>query len=126
MDLFRKELGRKGEELAKHYLVEHGYQIVQQNFLLRNGEIDIIAIENPESKDRTLVFFEVKTRTSNDYGTPLEAITYYKMKALVRAAEVFKHSHKNLPDALRIDAIAVTVLPNGELVNIEHVKNISE
>lgn len=125
MDINRKLLGKKGEDLAVNFLEKLEYQIIARNFLLRNGEIDIIAIENPFDKDKTLVFFEVKTRTSSDFGTPLEAITYFKMKALIRAAGVYKHSHKNLPDAMRIDALAVTVLPSGELVNIEHVKNIS-
>ena len=128
MDYFRKQLGKRGEDLATQYLISKGYQVVQRNYLLRNGEIDIIAIENPRlpADQRTLVFFEVKTRSSNDYGTPLEAITYFKMKALIRAAEFYKHSHKNLPDGMRIDAISVTLLPSGELDEIEQVRNISQ
>ncbi len=120
-------IGRQGEEHAANYLREKGYQIIARNFRIRNGEIDIIAAENPDdSKNRTLVFFEVKSRTTEEFGTPLEAITYFKLKALTRSAQVYKISHKNLPDAMRIDALAVVVLPSGELVNIEHVKNITQ
>ena len=125
--LTKTELGRIGEQLADNYLTKHGYQIIGRNFRLRNGEIDVIAIENPEGlpKDKTLVFIEVKTRTTEDFGTPLEAITYYKLKALIRSAEVYKTSHKNLPDSMRIDAIAIIVDLDGVLVSLEHVKNIS-
>jgi len=125
--LQKNKLGRIGEQLAEHFLTKNNYNIVQRNFRLRNGEIDIIAIENPEglAKDKTLVFIEVKTRTTEDFGTPLEAITYFKLKTLIRSAEVYKTSHKNLPDAMRIDAIAIIVDQNGELASLEHVKNIS-
>ena len=119
------ELGKIGEHIAENYLTKNDYQIVGRNFRLRNGEIDIIAIENTNSKDKTLVFFEVKTRTTKDFGTPLEAITRFKLRALIRAAQVYKLSHKNLPDAMRIDALAIIVMPTGELVNLEHVRNIS-
>ena len=126
MTLQKNELGRIGEHLARGFLTKNGYKIIDRNFRLRNGEVDIIAIENPnDPKNNVLVFFEVKTRTSEEFGTPLEAITYFKLKALTRSAQVYKVSHLNLPDAMRIDALAVIVLPNGELVNIEHVKNIS-
>ena len=127
MFLQKNEIGRIGEHLARSFLAKNGYQIIDRNFRLRNGEIDIIAIENPKSqaKDRTLVFFEVKTRTSEEFGTPLEAITYFKMKALIRSAQVYKVSHNDLPEAMRVDALSVIVLANGELVSIEQVKNIS-
>ncbi len=120
------KLGVLGEMYATSYLKKNNYRIMARNFRLRNGEIDIIGIENPDSlKNNTLVFFEVKTRTTEEFGTPLESITYFKIKALTRSAEVYKASHHNLPDAMRIDAIAVILTPLGELVNIEHVKNIS-
>jgi len=126
MFLQKNELGRIGEHLARNFLAKKGYQIIDRNFRLRNGEIDIIAIENPKDlKNRTLVFFEVKTRTTEEFGTPLQAITYFKMKALVRSAQVYKASHNNLPEAMRVDAIAVIVMPNGEFVSIEQTKNIS-
>ncbi|MDP3941031.1 MAG: YraN family protein [bacterium] len=118
-------LGKIGEEYATNCLEKIGYGIVERNFRLRNGEIDIVAIDQKE-KPPTLVFVEVKTREGNAYGTPLEAITYYKLKFLIRTAMVYSTMHPRLPKALRIDAIAVSVGPNNELLDIEHVKNISQ
>jgi putative endonuclease len=73
----------------------------------------------------TLVFVEVKTRTSNDFGTPLEAIGYYKIRSLIKTAHVFKMKHRNVPELMRIDAVSVMISANNELLEIELVKNIS-
>lgn len=118
--------GKKGEDAAASFLKRQGFTIIEQNFRIRNGEIDIIAIDpSTGSGQKTLVFVEVKTRSSEQFGTPFEAIHYWKMKALLNAAQVYKISHKNLPDLMRIDAVAVSINKNGEVINIEHIKNIS-
>lgn len=113
--------GKLGEDLACDYLKKLGYHILDRNFRLRNGEIDIVAIDK---KDNAVVFVEVKTRTTEEFGSPLEAITWWKMKALVRAAQFYKIFHRGLPELMRIDAIAVELRDIGEPI-IEHVKNIS-
>lgn len=112
--------GKTGEDLAEDFLKNKGFEIVERNFKGRYGEIDIIALD----KD-TLVFVEVKTRTSSQFGNPLEAITSWKLRTLVKTAQFYKLTHQNLPDSLRIDAIAVELFTRGELKNIEHVRNIS-
>ena len=114
--------GIHGEVSAANYLKQNGYVILETNFRIRNGELDIIAVDK---KENTLVFVEVKTRSSEQFGTPFEAIHYWKMKALLNAAEVYKSTHKNLPDLMRIDAIAISISKNGEVTSIEHMKNIS-
>lgn len=114
-------LGKRGEDLAREFLTKQGYKIIEQNYSKRYGEIDLIAIHN-----NILVFIEVKTRTSNQYGTPLESITPWKLKAVIRSAEYYKLTHKNLPDLMRIDAVSVKLLPSGELEDIELMQNISE
>ncbi|SRR5260221_2627195 len=113
-------VGKKGEDLAVQYLIEKGYKILERNFRKRNGEIDIVALQNG-----VLVFIEVKTRTSIKYGTPFEAVTYFKLKSLMKTAELYKMSHKNLPDAMRIDAIAILLDANMHAEKIEHMENIS-
>lgn len=113
-------LGKRGEELAGEYLKKQGYTIIEKNFSKRYGEIDLIALDR-----ETLVFIEVKTRTSHEFGTPLEAITPWKLKAVIRSAQYYKLTHKNLPDLMRIDAVSVTLYPSGEIDDIELVKNIS-
>lgn len=120
--------GKKGEDLATAFLEKKGYGIVERNFRTRNGEIDIVAIDpsTGSGQDQTLVFIEVKTREGNAFGTPLEAITYFKLKFLIRTATFYSASHPRLPKGLRIDAIAVSLGPSGEMLDIEHVKNISQ
>lgn len=109
-----------GENLAAEYLRKKGYKIIERNFRRRYGEIDIIA-----SNDDTLVFFEVKTRKSILYGTPLEAITRWKLQELVRTAQFYKLAHRHLPELMRIDAISITLNHENRLDTIEHIENIS-
>lgn len=117
--------GKIGEDHAASFLEKKGYFIVERNFRTRNGEIDIVAIDQSE-KSPTLVFIEVKTREGEAFGTPLEAITYYKLKFLIRTATFYSATHPRLPKGLRIDAIAVSLGQNGDVLDIEHVKNISQ
>lgn len=116
----RQSAGNRGEELAVSFLRKKGFMILARNFRIRGGEIDIIALEK-----ETLVFIEVKSRSSSRFGSPFEAITPWKMKALARAAQFYKASHKNLPDAMRIDAIGIKFFaPGGEDFEIEYMRNI--
>ncbi|HUQ84952.1 MAG TPA: YraN family protein [Candidatus Limnocylindrales bacterium] len=119
--------GNRGEDIATQYLIEKGYKIIARNFRIRGGEIDIIAIDPSTGSglNSTLVFIEVKTRTSLQYGTGLESITHWKLKALVKSAEFYKLQHKNLPDLMRIDAVVVMLDRFNDVDSIELVKNIS-
>ena len=110
---------RLGEEIAAKYLRNKGYKIIERNFRKGYGEIDLIAIDND-----TLVFIEVKTRTSKRFGTPLEQISYHKLKSLERTAIFYKKLHPTLPDALRIDAVSVELDSFGNVIMIELIKNI--
>lgn len=112
--------GAKGEDLAVLFLRKKGYKIIERNFRVRGGEIDIIAID-----DDTLVFIEVKARSTTEFGSPLEAITYWKLKSLIKTAQVYKIKNPKLPQSLRIDAVAITLDESGEAQTIELVKNIS-
>lgn len=113
-----------GEQKACDYLKKLGFKIIERNFRKGYGEIDIVAIDPSTSSGQVLVFVEVKTRTSNAFGTPLEAITYFKLKSLIKTAEYYKMTHRNLPESLRIDAVSVIL--NGNVVkSIELTKNIS-
>lgn len=123
-------IARQGEDAAATYLRKLGYKIIEKNFRKGYGEIDIIALRASGQagflgKDETLVFIEVKTRTSLEFGSPFEAITPWKVRTLVKTAQFYKLLHPNLPDLLRIDAIAVRMLKNGEVESIEHEENIS-
>lgn len=113
-------VGILGEQIAAQYLQKQGYKILETNYSKRYGEIDIVALDG-----KVLAFVEVKTRISSQYGTPFEAITPWKMKSLIKTAEFYAMSHPKLPQELRIDAVAVKLLPNKEVEEIELMKNIS-
>ena len=120
----KKIEGNLGEELAIDYLKRQNYRILERNFRTRNGEIDIIAIDRNE-KPHVLSFIEVKTRKSKSFGTPLEAIGYYKLQALRRTAEFYTLSHPELPETLRIDAVSIVLTADDRVAQLELVKNIS-
>lgn len=119
-------IAKLGEDKACEYLKKLGFKIIERNFRKEYGEIDIVAIDPTECPGQeVLVFVEVKTRTSNQFGSPLEAITYWKLKSLLKTAQYYKMTHKNLPESLRIDAVSVIL--NGQNVqDIELTRNISE
>lgn len=130
MTLAKNIQGKRGEEYAVSFLRSQGWEIVEQNFRIRGGEIDIIAIDpgsdaDPMGKEPTLAFVEVKTRSSTEFGTPLEAIGYYKLRALIKATQFYKLKHPKLPNLMRIDAVSVMVDDDDKLLDIELVKNVS-
>lgn len=108
-----------GENIACEYLKKLGFRILERNYRKTYGEIDIIALD----KD-ILAFIEVKTRTSNQFGSPLEAITPWKLRSLIKTAQYYKMTHHHLPESLRIDAVSVIL--NGQNVQrINLTRNIS-
>jgi len=111
-------LAREGEEIAEKYLQKLGFKIIDRNFRARNTELDIVAIH-----DNTLIFVEVKTRSTNKFGTPFEQIAYFKLKSLIKAAQHYKITHKNLPDLMRIDAVSVQF--DLKEPKVKHIQNIS-
>lgn len=117
----------KGEQIAVEYLKKKGYVIIERNFRGRNTEIDIIAIDPSTGSGQvdTLVFIEVKTRTSNQFGSPFEAIAFWKLRSLKKAALYYKLLHQKLPELLRIDAVGIILKSNNQIVSIELMKNIT-
>lgn len=112
--------GKYGEDLACGFLKKQGYKIIERNFRIRGGEIDIIAQDG-----ETLVYIEVKTRSSDYFGTPQEAVTQQKIKFLERAAKFYRNNKKNiikLPQLERIDVVAVN-LANPSNPQLSLIKN---
>lgn len=116
--------GRRGEEVAAKFLQKKGFKIIERNFFKRYGEIDIVATEF-NGKEKILVFIEVKTRKSSEFGSPLEAITPFKLRSLMKTSEYYVLTHKNLPELLRIDAVGIKLNDFGDIEDIEHVENIT-
>jgi len=109
-----------GEEIATNHLKNKGYKIIERNFRKGYGEIDIIAIYK-----NTLIFVEVKTRTTSLYGGAIESIAYHKIKSLIKTAQFYKMLHPKLPDAMRIDAILLDLNSSNKIVNVKHIENIT-
>ncbi len=97
-------LGDFGERMAAAYLEEQDYMILERNFSCRLGEIDIIA-----EKDGEIVFVEVKTRSSDEFGRPSEAVGRTKMSKIRKAATIFMLSNKLGDHKVRFDVMELFV-----------------
>ena len=115
-----KSLGRRGEDAAARYLRKLGYIIVARAHRDSIGEIDLIAVDG-----RTIVFIEVKTRTTHDAGHPADAVDEAKQRRLTRLALSYMKRHDLLDCAARFDVVAVTWPAPGRQT-IEHFKNAFE
>src|SRR3989344_3692867 len=118
MSGYKKEQGKYGEDLACKFLAGLDYEIVERNYLIRGGEIDIVALD----KDTTVII-EVKLRGGDDFGSAVESITTSKLRFLVRTTK-FYALEKKITGGLRIDLIAID-FKNGK-PEINHIKDITE
>jgi len=112
----RLNLGRWGEEEAARFLRRLGMRILERNLRTPVGEIDIVA-----RFGKFLVFIEVKTRRSDAFGTPQEAVGPVKQRQIIRAAQWYLGNAKGGGMQPRFDVVAVRPGPQGALV--EHIVN---
>lgn len=111
-----RKFGNAGEDLACRYLERNGYTIIERNkHFSKLCEIDIIA-----KYKKTTVFVEVKTRKTDNFGTPFEAIRKTKYENIKKGVQLYISENK-IKD-FRIDVIGITINPE---IKIEHLKNIS-
>ncbi len=110
-------IGKKGEDIATAFLKKKGYKILERNFYCRQGEIDIIAVDNKE-----IVFIEVKTRNNTNYGMPSEAVTKNKYKHLRKATEYYVYKNNLYQEFIRLDIIEI--LFKQDKYEINHIKQI--
>jgi putative endonuclease len=103
----KHRLGLLGQKIARVYLNGHGYRVIEENFVCRWGEIDLIAIEK-----ETLVFVEVRTRKSTKFLSPIETITLKKLKSVERTAKYYLCTHNDLPSSWQIDCLGVVIRAN--------------
>ncbi|WP_423840167.1 YraN family protein [Vibrio mytili] len=113
MGLFSKrQIGNQYESLAKQFLQRQGLRFLEQNFLTKVGEIDLIF-----QQDETIVFVEVKYRNNDRYGSAAEMVTYSKMRKLVKTAQIWLSRQKQSIHTIdyRFDVIAIQ--NNGRDIN---------
>jgi len=101
--------GAFGEEVVAAYLIEHNAEVVERNWRIREGEIDIIAL----LPSGVFAFVEVKTRSSLAFGHPFEAINRHKAHRMQRLALAWLATHGCLGCDYQIDVAAVLIGNNG-------------
>ncbi|MFC3561899.1 YraN family protein [Pedobacter jamesrossensis] len=110
------DLGKKGEAIAKSYLEEKGYEILDENWVYGKAEIDLIAYKNG-----LMVFVEVKSRTSVAFGQPEEFVQKAKQKKMELASleyiEIMNHQNE-----IRFDIIAITFKKDNTYI-LNHIED---
>lgn len=109
----KQQLGARGERRAERYLANLGYGFVAANYRTRFGEIDLIMRDGD-----TLVFVEVKTRRARHQGYPEEAVTWFKLRHTVKAAEAYCIAQKYKGN-WRIDVVGI------DSTNLTHLRNVT-
>jgi len=122
----KTEIGRRGEALAEGFLKRKGYKILDRNWKGRAGEIDIVALDG-----KTVVFVEVKTRSSEKFGSPKDAVDSRKKKHLTNAAKEYLRKKRKSKKPARFDVVGISI--KGETLfqrlrspEIEHIENAFE
>lgn len=98
----RRQIGMEYERIAGEYLQTQGYEILEYNFHCRYGEIDIIA-----KQEEYIVFIEVKYRSSERYGEPLEAITKGKQRTISKCAQAYLYKNRMWDVSVRFDVVGM-------------------
>ncbi len=113
--MYKKKLGAAGEDLAARYLIRNGYEIVERNKSFpKICEIDIIA-----KRKNKLYFVEVKTRKTDAFGIPSEAVDSRKLSHIRQGVKLYLEEHGKCD--FQVDVIAITLNPE---LKIEHFRNI--
>lgn len=110
------ELGRKGESLAKEYLEQQGYEIMDENWCHGKAEIDLIAY-----KDKVIIFTEVKTRSGTGFGQPEDFVDMRKQRLLAEAADEYIYL-MNHQGEVRFDIIAI-LFKNENNYKLNHIED---
>jgi len=116
MTLARVSLGKAAEDLACEELERLGYAVLARRYRRRAGEIDIIALD-----ESTVVFIEVKSRTSGAFGQAADAITWTKRRRMIHVAMDYLTRHRLHGRPCRFDVVSVHGGPDGAVIEV--VKN---
>jgi len=119
MQGYKKQFGNKGEKIAEDFLRNKGYKIIQRNYRCAFGEIDIIA----EYID-TIIFVEVRTKSTDNFGSPQDSITSSKIDKISKTAIMYIQEKNLIDQACQFDVIAITYKTGKP--NISHIENAFE
>jgi putative endonuclease len=112
-------LGRRGERAAARHLRRRGYRILERNFRVTEGEIDLVAF-----RDGVLAFVEVRSRTRPEVIDPAETVTRRKQRRVIKAAQAYmaEHGLTGEPVAARFDLVTVLFSPEGRCARVNHLE----
>ena len=119
MQTHKQILGREGERIAESYLRKKGYRVVERNYRSPVGELDLILLDR-----RVVVFVEVKTRSDDRFGAPLESVGPRKQKKMIKTALFFLARHRLYHRDARFDVVGISY-QGGEPM-VEHIQNAFE
>ncbi len=111
-------VGRYGEDVAVAHVLAAGWTVLDRNWRCRQGELDLVALDGSE-----LVAVEVKTRRSQQYGHPAQAVTREKLARLRRLTALWLAAHDLHPASVRLDVIAVLV-PGRGAAQVDHLVGV--
>jgi len=118
MKLTRKSVGNWGEKIAAEKLRNNGYDILEQNFRTPYGELDLVA-----RKENTVIFVEVKTRTSGSFGLPEDAVSKRKREHILQSIDHYILEHPDIECDWRVDVIAIQGKPDSSDVEVIWFEN---
>lgn len=118
MDRSRLNIAKIGESLAAEHLKARGCKILAQNYRAKRGEIDLIVRD-----EEFIVFVEVKTRRSLQFGLPQEAVTIQKQRQISKVALAYLQAQDLLDAPCRFDVIAIHLSPQLELLKLEQIES---
>jgi putative endonuclease len=117
-------VGKRGEKIAVNFLQRSGYKVLFQNFRAKcGGEIDLVCRDR---QAKVLVFVEVKTRTTNLFGDPHEAVTLRQQESIIRAAKEWLRLLDDIDIPYRFDIVEVVMEPRREVRLIRNAFQIPE
>ena len=114
-------LGDRGENLAARYLEERGFRVLERQLRGRHGELDLIAMDG-----ETVVFVEVKTRTTRGAGDPAEAVTFAKQKRITQSALTYLKRRGWLERRTRFDVVSILWNGGDGKPEIQHYRSAFE
>lgn len=112
-----QKTGKLGEQIAAEYLASKGYRILESNWRFGKAEIDIIAM-----KAKVLVFIEVKTRTSENYGKPEDFVSEHQQQLITQAASIYMNQIDHQWE-VRFDIIGLLVTSEAKLIRLDHLED---
>jgi putative endonuclease len=117
---YQRRIGNLGEGIAADYLKDQGYLWLDSNFTTPYGELDLVFFDQD-----SIVFVEVKTRTSKTYGVPESSITQVKLERIQNAGLLWLEAHPDCVDDWRIDVVAILLNFQGDVEDIQHFINVN-